>query len=165
MIDQQHHLSLHPIGVIRAPHRTAAGTPIQPAYAEQAEGEVIVSEEYEPALVDLEGFERIWLVFWFERAAPFKPMVVPYRDTHEHGLFATRSPARPNPIGLSVVRLLSRDGRTLRVADIDILDETPLLDIKPYVPEFDAHPSARAGWLEQVGEKRERADDRFFGKR
>ena len=149
------------IGVIRSPHAASAGTPIQPTYAEEVEGEVHVDADLEPALADLEGFERIWLVYWCDRAGPFRPRVVPYRDTREHGLFATRSPSRPNPIGLSVVRLLGRDRNVLRVRGVDILDGTPLLDIKPYVPEFDAHPAAKAGWLDDRREDRRRADGRF----
>ena len=96
-----------------------------------------------------------------DRAAPFKPRVVPYRDTRERGLFATRSPCRPNPIGLSAVRVLRREGRVLHVADIDILDGTPLLDLKPYVPEFDAHADSAAGWLGETTEDRRCADGRF----
>jgi tRNA-Thr(GGU) m(6)t(6)A37 methyltransferase TsaA len=103
----------------------------------------------------------VWLVYWFDRAGPYKPRVVPYRDTHERGLFATRSPCRPNPIGVSVVRLLGREGNVLRVGGIDILDRTPLLDIKPYVPEFDAHPASKAGWLDEQREDRREADGRF----
>jgi tRNA-Thr(GGU) m(6)t(6)A37 methyltransferase TsaA len=122
---------------------------------------VTVDEHLEPALEDIEEFERVWLVYWFDRAGPFKPRVVPYRDTREHGLFATRSPCRPNPIGLSVVRVLGRHGRTLRVSGIDVLDGTPLLDIKPYVPAFDAYPSSKAGWLDESHEHRELADGRF----
>ncbi|MBN2491425.1 MAG: tRNA (N6-threonylcarbamoyladenosine(37)-N6)-methyltransferase TrmO [Planctomycetes bacterium] len=149
------------IGVIRTPHTAAAGTPIQPIYAEEALGEVHVDPDLEPALADLEGFERIWLVYWCDRAGPFRPRIVPYRDTREHGLFATRAPSRPNPIGLSVVRLLGREGNVLRVRGVDILDGTPLLDIKPYVPEFDAHPSSRAGWLDDRRQDRRHADGRF----
>ena len=149
------------IGVIRSPFTTAAGTPIQPAFAEGAVGEVIVAEQYAAALDDIEGFERVWLVYWMDRARAFQPRVIPYRDTHEHGLFATRAPARPNPIGLSAVRLLGRDGCTLRVADLDVLDGTPLLDIKPYVADFDAHPHSRAGWFDATAEDRRVADCRF----
>ena len=156
-------VTLTPIGVIRSPHLAPAGTPIQPTYAEQCEGQVVVDPALEAALADLDGFERIWLVYWFDRAGPYKPRVVPYRDTHEHGLFATRSPCRPNPIGLSVVRLLGREGNVLRVGGIDILDGTPLLDIKPYVPEFDAHPASKAGWLDERREDRREADGRFHG--
>jgi tRNA-Thr(GGU) m(6)t(6)A37 methyltransferase TsaA len=152
-----------PIGVIRSPHRAAAGTPIQPSYADSIEGEVVLDPALAPALDDLEGFERVWLIYWLDRAGPFRPHVVPYRDDREHGLFATRSPCRPNPIGLSAVRLLDRAGNVLRVAGLDVLDGTPLLDLKPYVPEFDAHPASRAGWLDQPGVDRRRADDRFHG--
>lgn len=154
-------LTLTPIGTIRSPFREASGTPIQPAFSDGAEGEVVLDDAYAAALDDLEGFDRVWLVYWLDRAGPFRPHVVPYRDTREHGLFATRSPARPNPLGLSVVRLLGRDGRTLRVADLDVLDGTPLLDLKPYVPAFDAHPGARAGWFATTSSERRVADARF----
>lgn len=154
-------VSLRVIGRIRTPYVQAKGTPIQAAYADGAEGRVVVDERYAAALDDLGGFERLWLIYHFDRSAPFKPRVVPYRDTVEHGLFATRSPCRPNAIGLSVVRLLERDGCTLRVADVDMLDETPLLDIKPYVPDFDAYPSSKAGWFETHGQDRRVADGRF----
>ena len=87
--------------------------------------------------------------------------MIPYRDTVEHGLFATRAPVRPNPIGLSVVRLLRREGCVLHVADVDVLDRTPLLDIKPYVPAFDAHPASKAGWIETAREGLTVADGRF----
>ena len=156
-------IHLRSIGVIRSPHRAAAGTPIQPAYAEQIEGEVIVDEELEPALADLEGFERVWLIYHLDRVGPFRPRVVPYRDTREHGLFATRAPNRPNPIGLSLVRLLGRDRNVLRVQGLDVLDGTPLLDIKPYVPAFDARVPSRAGWFDEAGEERRIADGRFHG--
>ena len=158
-------LMLTPIGVIRSPHLTAVGTPIQPTYAERCEGQVIVDPGFEAALADLDGFECVWLIYWFDRCGPYKPRVIPYRDTREHGLFATRSPCRPNPIGLSVVQLLGRERNVLRVGGIDVLDGTPLLDIKPYVFEFDAHPSSKAGWLNEPGEERREADDRFHGKR
>lgn len=154
-------LVLKPIGVIYTPFCEAPGTPIQPAYAEGALGQVVLDEGYVAAALDIEGFERVWLIYWLDRAGPYKPRVVPYRDTREHGLFATRSPCRPNPIGMSVVRLLGREGGVLKVADVDMLDGTPLLDIKPYVPEFDARPSSRAGWFEKAGENRRHADGRF----
>jgi tRNA-Thr(GGU) m(6)t(6)A37 methyltransferase TsaA len=156
-------LDLHPIGIIRSAFTDAVGTPIQPAYAQGEEGQVIVNKQYAAALGDIEGFERVWLIYWMDRAKPFKAHVVPYRDTQEHGLFATRAPCRPNPIGISVVRLLRRQERTLIVSEIDILDGTPLLDIKPYVPDFDAHPESKAGWFDARGTNRKRADDRFHG--
>ena len=151
----------HAIGTIRTGFRRATGTPIQPAFARGARGKVIVDERYARALDDVEGFDRVWLIYWMDRAGPFEPRVVPYRDTREHGLFATRAPCRPNPIGLSAVRLLRREGAILHVADVDVLDQTPLLDIKPYVPEFDAHRVSRAGWLDARGKTRETADARF----
>jgi len=150
-----------PIGFIRSPHQSATGTPIQPTYAAEAEGEVVVDESFVPALADIEGFERIWLIYCFDRAAPFMPRVVPYRDTREHGLFATRAPTRPNPVGLSVVRLIGREANLLRVRGLDVLDGTPLLDIKPYVPAFDAFPDSKAGWLDARREDRQQADGRF----
>jgi tRNA-Thr(GGU) m(6)t(6)A37 methyltransferase TsaA len=149
------------IGVIRTPFAGAVGTPVQPAYGSGIEGQVLLEESCTPALDGIEGFERIWLIYWMDRAGPFSPRVVPYRDTREYGLFATRAPNRPNPIGMSAVRLLRREGRVLYVSDIDILDNTPLLDLKPYVPSFDAFPVSRAGWLDCPGVDRRLADDRF----
>lgn len=154
-------ITLTPIGVIRSPHNTAAGTPIQPTYAGKFEGRVIVDEGYEDALDDIERFDRVWLIYLLDRAGAFQPKIVPYRDIIEHGLFATRSPCRPNPIGLSVVQLVARERNVLQVRGIDVLDGTPLLDIKPYVPEFDAYPVSKAGWLDEGRSDRTRADDRF----
>jgi tRNA-Thr(GGU) m(6)t(6)A37 methyltransferase TsaA len=154
-------VSLQPVGVVHTPFRDAAGTPIQPAFADGAAGTVVLDPSFAPALDDIEGFERMWLVYWMDRVGPYQPRVVPYRDTRERGLFATRSPCRPNPLGLSAVRLLRRDGCTLHVLDVDVLDGTPLLDVKPYVPAFDAHPSSRAGWFDRSGLDRRVADGRF----
>jgi len=158
-------IRLRPVGVIRTGFTEAVGTPIQPAYGRGAEGQVIIEERFAPALDDLDGFERVWLLFWMDRVGPFQARVVPYRDTRERGLFSTRSPCRPNPLGLSAVRLLRREGRILHVADIDVLDGTPLLDIKPYVPEFDAHPASKAGWFDSCSQDRKVADGRFHGAR
>lgn len=149
------------IGRIRTPFSDGVGTPIQPAFSQGAAGQVILDPAYADGLDDLDGFERAWLLFWMDRAKPFRPRVVPYRDCRERGLFATRSPSRPNPIGLSVVRIVRREGNVLHVRDVDMLDNTPLVDIKPYVPEFDAHPGSRAGWLDLVAVDRRFADDRF----
>jgi len=149
------------IGIIRSPFTKARGTPIQPAYADGAEGTVVVDDPYIGALDDLEGFDRVWLVYWLDRAGPWTPKVTPYRDTVERGLFATRAPSRPNPIGMSAVRLVERQDAQLVVSGIDVLDGTPLLDIKPYVPTVDAWPDAVAGWYDRPGADRTRADDRF----
>jgi tRNA (adenine37-N6)-methyltransferase len=156
---------LKTIGVIRTPFVEAPGTPVQPAYGHGIEGQVWLDEFCAPALDNIESFERIWLIYWMDRAGPFKTRVVPYRDTQEYGMFATRAPNRPNPIGMSAVCLLRREGRVLYVSDIDILDNTPLLDLKPYVPSFDAFPVSRSGWLDHPGVDRRLADDRFHPRR
>jgi tRNA-Thr(GGU) m(6)t(6)A37 methyltransferase TsaA len=153
-------MQLQPIGVIHSPFVAPPGVPIQPRYAQGAEGTVEVFEPFAEGLRDLEGFERIWLVYWFHKAAPARLVVVPFKDSRERGLFATRAPCRVNPIGLSCVRLLGVQGRTLRVAELDVLDGTPLLDIKPYVPDFDCYEVRRCGWLEQAGGQTT-ADGRF----
>jgi tRNA-Thr(GGU) m(6)t(6)A37 methyltransferase TsaA len=149
-----------PIGVIHSPWREARGTPVQPVFAGGARGEVTLDQEFEEALTDIEGFDRLWLVYWFDRATPYRPALVPYLDDRIHGVLATRAPARPVPIGLSAVRLLGRRGRALDVADLDVLDGTPLLDVKPYVPRFDSWPG-RAGWLDASPCERTRDDGRF----
>ena len=148
------------IGVIRSPWTAAHGTPVQPAFAEGALGQVVIDPAYAEALTDIEGFDRLWLIYWFDRAAPYRPLVTPYLDDRPHGVLATRSPTRPNPIGLSAVRLVERRGCTLEVADLDVLDGTPLLDVKPYVPRFDAWPG-RAGWLDDAPCETTRDDGRF----
>jgi tRNA-Thr(GGU) m(6)t(6)A37 methyltransferase TsaA len=152
-----------PIGVIRTPNKQATGTPLQPVYAVGHEGEVEVFEPYAEGLRNLEGFERVWLLFWCDRTTEPKMIVVPYRCPEERGLFATRAPARPNPIGISCVRLLSVEGCRVRVEGVDMLDGSPLLDIKPYIPEYDAFPDARAGWVSDGSCDRSvvRADTRF----
>jgi tRNA-Thr(GGU) m(6)t(6)A37 methyltransferase TsaA len=154
-------MKLVKIGHIHSPFLKATGTPIQPSRAAGAQGRVDILPEYSPALRDLAGFDRIWLVYWFDRASEAKLTVIPYRDTVEHGLFATRAPARPNPIGLSNVRLLGIEGNILRIGDVDILDGTPLLDIKPYVPAYDDFAVTQLGWIANVPEKPVVADSRF----
>lgn len=153
--------AFRPIGVIRSPFTEQDGTPIQPAFAAGASGTLELDPAYAEALADLPGFERLWALYVFDRARPFTPLVVPYLDDHPRGLFATRAPSRPNPIGLSVFRVLAVDGAVVRVADVDVLDGTPLLDIKPYAPAFDAFPDSRAGWLAAHSAERSRADRRF----
>ncbi|MBN2242072.1 MAG: tRNA (N6-threonylcarbamoyladenosine(37)-N6)-methyltransferase TrmO [Acidobacteria bacterium] len=154
-------MNIQVIGTIQTAFREASGTPIQTVYGRGAEGRIRVNEPFAAALDDIEHFERLWLIYWMDRVGPFRPRVVPYRDNTEHGLFATRSPNRPNPIGLSVVRLVKREGPVLHVADLDILDGTPLLDIKPYIPDFDSRSVSRAGWFDNPGVDRRQADARF----
>jgi tRNA-Thr(GGU) m(6)t(6)A37 methyltransferase TsaA len=151
---------LTPIGFIHSPHRQAEGTPIQPRWAAGIEGTVELFPEFAPGLRDLDGFDRIWLLYWFDRARTARLEVVPYLDTQARGVFATRAPSRPNPIGLSCVRLLTVEGALLRVAELDVLDNTPLLDIKPYVPDCDVFPVDRIGWYANARGSR-LADDRF----
>ena len=154
-------MKLIEIGRIHSPHQQATGTPIQPSRAAGIEGHIQIAPQFAPALKDLAGFDRIWLIYWFDRAAATKLTVVPYRDVVERGLFATRAPARVNPIGLSNVRLLGIEGLVLRIADVDILDGTPLLDIKPYVPAYDNFSVHRLGWVDTVPDRPVVADDRF----
>jgi tRNA-Thr(GGU) m(6)t(6)A37 methyltransferase TsaA len=150
------------IGVVHSPFLTPAGTPVQPSCAgPEAVGTVDVFEEYAAGLDDLYGFERIWVLSWFHRAGAARLRVIPYLDCEERGLFATRAPARPNPIGLSAVRLLRREGCRLHVADLDLIDGTPVLDLKPYAAAFDSYPGSREGWLQGRGGGGGRGDDRF----
>jgi tRNA (adenine37-N6)-methyltransferase len=159
--DEGPSMNLIPIGVIHSPHLKAEGTPIQAALATGVRGTVELFPEYAAGLRDLDGFERVWLVYWFDRAKSTELVVTPYLDTTARGLFATRAPCRPNPIGLSAVRLLEVSGQVLQVEGLDILDGTPLLDIKPYVPAFDAFEAKRIGWCAEVRGKRPVADGRF----
>ena len=156
-------LILKVIGTVHSPFREAAGTPIQSVMAQGVEGSVEVLPEFVPGLRDLEGFERIWLLYWFDRATPAQLAVKPFLDQQERGVFATRSPCRPNPIGLSCVRLLGIGGGRLRIMDVDILDGTPLVDIKRYAPQFDCFEASRAGWLQNKGGQAVVADNRFEG--
>jgi tRNA-Thr(GGU) m(6)t(6)A37 methyltransferase TsaA len=153
-------LAFTPIGLVHSPHHEAEGTPIQPRWAEGSEGTVELFPQFAPGLRDLDGFERIWLLCWFDRARDARLEVVPYLDTRTRGVFATRAPSRPNPIGLSCVRLLAVGGARLRVAELDVLDGTPLLDIKPYLPDCDVFEVQRVGQFEHARGART-ADHRF----
>ena len=154
-------MNLIEIGRIHTPHLHATGTPIQPCRAGGTAGFIKINEAFAPGLKDLAGFDRIWLIFWCHRASEAKMLVVPYRDTVERGLFATRAPARPNPLGLSCVRFLGIEGDILRIGEVDILDDTPLLDIKPYVPQYDNYPVQHCGWVDTVPDRAATADARF----
>jgi tRNA-Thr(GGU) m(6)t(6)A37 methyltransferase TsaA len=139
-------LTWRPIGTIRTPFVVQAGTPIQAALAQGAEGTIELLPEYVEGLADLEGFSHIVLVYAFHRCQGYSLRVKPYLDDTERGLFATRAPRRPNAIGLSTVRLCAVEGRILKIADVDMLDGTPLLDIKPFVPDFEHRQGVRTGW-------------------
>ncbi len=159
-------MHVQPIGIIHTPFQDAQGTPIQPRAARGARGEIEIYPPFAEALKDIEGMERIWLLYWFHRAKETKLIVTPYMDTEPHGLFATRAPCRPNPIGMSSVKLLGVEGRILQVEDVDMLDGTPLIDIKPYHPPFDCFETSHNGWLDHskakdTANKEWIADNRF----
>jgi tRNA (adenine37-N6)-methyltransferase len=149
------------IGLIHTPFRHAAGTPIQSAVSDGVEGTVEVFPKYTLGLRDLEGFERLWLIYLLDRASAPQLLARPYLDGREHGVFATRAPARPNHIGISAVRLVGVEGNRLSITGVDMLDGTPLLDIKPYVPTFDCFEVTRTGWYQGKQVLGAVADDRF----
>lgn len=146
-------ISYRPIGVIHSEHTAVDKIPIQPVYAKGCRGWTEVFPEYAEGLRDLDGFSHIYLIYHFNKAEPPKLIVKPYLQDIERGVFATRSPRRPNAIGLSVVELLNRDNNVLHLDGLDILDGTPLLDIKPYTAKFDRIETARNGWQDEVDDK------------
>lgn len=156
---------VRPIGCIRSPFTETAGMPIQPAGAAGVRGSVEILPEFCDGLADLEGFSRIILIYLFHRSKGYSLRVVPFLDDRERGVFATRAPRRPNPIGLSVVRLIAVEGCRLAIEDVDVLDGTPLLDVKPYLPVVDAFPDERCGWFDDATRdvRETRADSRFGG--
>jgi tRNA-Thr(GGU) m(6)t(6)A37 methyltransferase TsaA len=146
-------LELEPVGFIETPHGQKAEAPRQPRAAEGVKGIItlLAGRGFEDALADLDGFSHVWVLFWFHENPSFRPKVLPPRSDRKRGVFATRSPHRPNPLGMSVLRLERVEGRSVHVLDVDLLDGTPILDIKPYVPWADAIPDASAGWLGPLG--------------
>lgn len=152
-----------PIGIIHSPFAEPEGMPIQPAGAKGIRGTIDVFEEYRAGLRDLEGFSHIVLLYHFHRCRGFRLQVTPFMDTEPRGVFSTRAPRRPNPIGISVVRLDRVENGVLHIRNVDILDGTPLLDIKPYVPDFDPQGKVRTGWLEEARKTvaARKSDDRF----
>jgi tRNA-Thr(GGU) m(6)t(6)A37 methyltransferase TsaA len=156
-------ISYSPIGVIHTPFTEVSGMPIQPGGALGLSGIVEVFPEYAPGLVDLDGFSHVILIYDFHRVEESRLSVKPFLDNQNRGIFATRAPKRPNPIGLSVVHLLSIDGNELLIENVDILDGTPLLDIKPSIPEFDHVEVSSLGWYAQhIGKVSSvRSDKRF----
>jgi len=153
-----------PIGVIYSPFKMPKGTPIQPKSAKEIKGKVVINEEYKEGLKDLEGFSHIILIYHFHLIRGYSLIVKPYMDDNLHGVFATRAPKRPNAIGISVVKLLNIEGNVLEVEDVDIVDGTPLLDIKPYVPDFDIRRVEKIGWLRKVINSlpQKKDDGRFY---
>jgi tRNA-Thr(GGU) m(6)t(6)A37 methyltransferase TsaA len=148
-------LKCQPIGFVHSPFREKADAPRQGVLAEDTTATIELGVEYQDALDDLSGFERIWVLFWFDRAEGWKPKVTPPRSAVKRGVFATRSPHRPNPIGMTAVRLERVEGLTLHVRGLDLIEGTPVLDIKPYIPYADAFPDAGSGWLDAPDPKAE----------
>ena len=156
-------ITFKPIGVINSPFNEPKGTPIQPPGARGVGGSVELFPEYVEGLKDLEGFSHIILIYHFHLAKRPSLLVKPFMDHQPRGIFAIRAPSRPNPIGLSVVRLVRIEENMLYIEDLDIVDGTPLLDIKPYVPEFDPRDVEKRGWLEKnVAKVKTSKDDGRF---
>ena len=137
---------IKPIGIIHTPYREKDECPIQPLYAPEAIGRVEVFEKYGAGLKDIETFSHIYLFYLFDKAGEIKLIRQTFLDDQSHGIFATRHPARPNGIGMSIVKLKERNQNILIVEGIDVLNMTPLLDIKPYIPRFDRIETASEGW-------------------
>jgi tRNA-Thr(GGU) m(6)t(6)A37 methyltransferase TsaA len=156
--------SFSPIGLLHTPYKTKEGVPIQGIFEPESKGRAEIFEEFEPGLQDTEGFSHLILVYVFHRSKGYDLICRPYMEEHVRGLFAIRAPRRPNPIGLSVVRLEKRERNILYLSEVDMMDGTPLLDVKPFVPKFDHREGARVGWMEErfrKGRFRKISDDRF----
>jgi tRNA-Thr(GGU) m(6)t(6)A37 methyltransferase TsaA len=156
-------ITYNPIGIIHSPFKDIKGMPIQPAGAKGIAGTIEIKPEYVDGLQDIEGFSHIILIYHFHLSKGYSLKVKPFLDETLRGVFATRAPRRPNPIGISVVKLVKVEGTILHIEDIDIVDGTPLLDIKPYVPEFDITGGKKLGWLSKKIKKvhEVKADERF----
>ena len=156
--------NIKPIGKIHTPYNEKRGVPFQGVFDPESKGRAEVFEEFEPGLKDIEGFSHLILLYLFDRSEGYDLICKPYMEDKLHGVFSTRAPKRPNQIGLSVVRLESREGRILHVAEVDMLDGSPLLDIKPLVPAFDHRENTRVGWMKDPlrnPNKKTVSDDRF----
>ena len=157
-------IQYRPIGIVFSPFKEPKGTPIQPTAAKGINGKVEVFQEYAEGLLDIDGFSYIILLYHCHLVTGFSLKVKPFLDDKFHGVFATRAPRRPNSIGLSIVRLLRIEENIIHIQDVDIIDRTPLLDIKPYVPNFEITEEERIGWLEKSVHKHEisKDDGRFI---
>lgn len=156
--------TFRPIGILRTPYSSKSGVPIQGIFDRKSRGRAEIFGEYEPGLQDIEGFSHLILLYVFHQSRGYDLICRPYMEDKLHGVFSIRAPKRPNPIGFSVVRLDKREGSILFLAEVDMLDGTPLLDIKPFVPKFDHRGDARVGWMEGTFRDMKRApvsDNRF----
>ncbi len=151
-----------PIGIIHSPFTEISGVPIQPLSAKSIKGTIELNPDFIKGLKDIEGFSHITLIYIFHLISKVSLQVIPFMDDKPHGIFATRSPSRPNPIGISTVRLISVDQNILHIEEVDIIDGTPLLDIKPFYPQFDNRITDKVGWLRgKENIDRIQSDDRF----
>ena len=155
--------TVKPIGLIRSPIADPKGAPIQPSGAKGIRGRLELMPDYLEGLKDLEGFSHLIIIYLFHLSQGYQLTVKPFLDDTSRGLFATRAPRRPNPIGLSVVRLERIEGGVLHLLDVDMVDGTPVLDLKPYVPSFDSKPEAEIGWLtgRDTAAREMKSDSRF----
>lgn len=155
----------NPIGIIKTPFKSLEGMPIQPIGAKNVKGKIILKDEYQQGLKDLDGFSHIILIYQLHLSKGYKLHVKPFLDNEERGIFATRAPKRPNQIGMSVVCLDNIEGCNVYISNVDIVNGTPLLDIKPYIPQFDKckGEEVRIGWFENKHEdaNNKKSDDRF----
>ena len=152
-----------PIGVIRSPFKSISGIPVQPAEAKEQEGIIEVYEEFADGLKDIEGFSHIIVIYHFHKITQWKHHVIPFMDTQTHGIFATRAPARANPVGISILALSKRENNLLFVKEVDMLNETPVLDIKPFFGPYDNRFEVKSGWIDNATKTPDNivSDERF----
>jgi len=152
-----------PIGLIHSPYKKPEGVPIQPVYSGEITAEIEIYPEFQQGLQDLDGFSHIILLYFFHKSKEYRLLCRPFLDNKERGLFATRAPKRPNPIGLSIVELLKIDENMITIGSPDMIDGTPLLDIKPYIDVFDVKKKVKNGWYDTAANRAQTtADDRFI---
>jgi len=152
-MDSTTEIIIRPIGVVHSEHREPKRTPIQSVFAVGCRGTAEIFPEYAEGLLDVETYSHLYLLYRFHRAEGFRLKLEPYLEDVEHGVFSTRAPFRPNHLGLSIVRMIRREGNILHLEDVDILDGTPLLDIKPYTARFDVHRTLRNGWQDHIDDE------------
>lgn len=160
---QNENITIRPIGILHSPFKQIDDMPIQPAGAIGIRGSLEIAPEYEKGLADLDGFSHIILIYYFHQVTGYQLSVTPFLDSVPRGIFSTRAPTRPNPIGISIVQLISVQDNILELENIDILDRTPVIDIKPYIPAFDQPEEVQVGWLTNHTKnlKNTKSDQRF----